>query len=264
MTWKPLSFCWFLHPKTEKTTLGQIVEISSPYVQGKENWRNVVINSESGQCEIKSKTKQLFPFDNFTLDYLSGIDLKDNKVWDALEYFKKPAEYFQNLLPPKLITTKDIEGAKSILKEPKRNLLVYEPCFVYDLQKLNTILSEITYSYPITLKTIEDTYYGNCDSKQGAYYYKHDFFEDIIYRYKINAGCRKNEFKGLTECIGEPRIPLSQDRIEELRIAIVMIGENVSNEICSDLADSTPMEEVDYVDLLKETDTIVKRAIEYQ
>jgi hypothetical protein len=268
MAFREGSFCMFTPPSNhplQKRKLGKILELSTSYIQNFIHYKNLVIEDVYGKWEIKTPIKYKNNND-IDLSGISGPYWEDKDSIKDVEYFTKPIEYFQSVLPPKLkcqtsLHTKEtIEAAKQLLKPPVRDLLAFERSLIGDLLNLKNIFSKIAYSIPKTLKDTQR--YSSSDSKQGAYYATSDTYSDIIFQYQISSASAKNRMKGLKEYIDCPRNKLSEKRGEELRIAIVLFGETICNWIQDDnTGDETEIEEIDYIDLLKQTDNIVQRAI---
>lgn len=268
MTWKPGMFCMFTTPKghpQEARKLGKIVEISSPYFQGKETYQNIVIEDSFGKWELKQQTNHT-KANEWDLSGLSGAWWEEDSEIAAKErtYHQKDISYFKNLFPNQLklkyYTKENIVLAKEVLKPLTKDYLEREISFITDLESMIKIYSKLMYSYPRTLK--QDDNWTNADSKQSCYYVTKDDFEDIVYQPKLSWCSRRNKARGLTEHINHPRQVLSDNRIEELQIAIVLISEKISDAIDFGLCgDEEAINEFDYIELLKEAGRIRQRAV---
>jgi hypothetical protein len=242
--------------------LGYIPQMSTKYFQDDKRYVNIVIEDVYGKWEIKDQLN-----DHGHMG-ISGADWNNADEKDV-EYFKKPIEYFQNILPNKLKvnttlhTTDVVNAAKAILEPTKRDLLVFEGSLISYLLQLEKIFDIIAYSYPNTLKYDEDRY-TNADSKQGAYYATKYTYWDIIYQPRLSWQSVKNRSKGLKEYVDSPRNVLWDSRGTELRLAIVLYGETISDWIdCGICGDETPIDEKSYVDMLKDVDRIVNQVITF-
>jgi hypothetical protein len=249
------------HPQQERK-LGKIIEISSPYSQGKEQYQNVVIEDSFGKWELKEQINHTSR-NQWDLSGLSGAWWEDASEIAAKEiaYHQKDTSYFKNLFPNQLNPVNK-ETAKAILKPLTKDYLEREISFITDLEQMIKIYSKLMYSCPITLKQDDDNY-TNADSKQSCYYVTKDTFEDIVYQPKLCWESRRNKSHGHKEHISHPRQILSDNRIEELQIAIILISEKISDAIDFGICgDEEAIDEIDYIELLKEAGKIRQRTID--
>jgi len=275
MTWKPGMYCCFTsvmpHPLPNIRKMGKLIELSTPYTQNNERYINYVIEDSYGKWE----TKQPVVRGEWDLSGLSGFDwssldeyLKINKenFQADIEYFRKDVSYFQKLLPSKfnnpLPSTTKVDTAISLLQDPTLHKPELERSLIMMMCRLEKIFKQIAYKYPYTLKT-QDTHFYHADHKQGAYYATISTFDDVIYQHELSWQSVKNMRSMHKTFTGNPRNIVSPNRTEELRISILLYGESISNWICNGFSgDEDPIDELEYIDLLKEAGTIVQRAID--
>lgn len=268
--WHPGMFCMFtadpkIHPmkpqyQHEYRKVGKIKDIIpigyedgafKSLIKVEDSWGVWDVSSNDGIPQNLSGISGVHP------DIMAKLHPQDREF-----FFHKP-EYFKSLLQPIIpsyVTYSNSHKYAKLLSQPREDAIYSERALVTALIRLQKLFDYFMYNYPETVILPDDDFL-HADQKQGCFYATKDRIDDVIYQFKINNCDWKNHIRDNTYDKKEPRVQLAEDRIEELRIAIFMMHDNISHWICNGVSgDEEKVEEYDYLEKIKEVKRILENA----